>query len=191
MAAGDKTVVSLANGFITVIEQADGSHALETTSSGANSTQAAALSPLIDVTPVLDTNAYSIGDVFFVATQIPNALRVADGTGFLQSLYLIDKSDAAGLALDLYFFDAAVTFGTINAPPSISDADAAHYMGHVSVASGDWKDLGGVKVAQENQLSKNIKPVSATTTIYVAAVIQTALTFAASDLVLRFGFDNN
>jgi len=148
---------------------------------------------LITVVPVLDTAAYAIGDVLFVPTPIPNAVPGNDVQGRLDTVYLVDKSDAAAFILDLYFFDVdeSAAFGTINAAPNMSDANGLSYMGHVSVASADWKDLGGFKVAQETNLRRHIKPAAGTFTIWVAAITGTVLTFAASDLELRLGFSTN
>jgi hypothetical protein len=62
------------------------------------------------------------------------------------SVAVVDKDDQ-GFAFDLHFFDRTVGFGTINATPSISDADAAFTMGYVSIGTNDYKDLGGARVA--------------------------------------------
>jgi hypothetical protein len=141
--------------------------------------------PTVDLTPTLDTSLYTTGDTLFVATAVPLA-RISDGTGVVTTVAAIDKSDLK-IPFDLYFFSSAVTFGTINVAPSISDADGAAYLGHVSFAAADYKDLGGVNVAIKTAVGINFKPASGTQNVYVAGVIQSGLTVAASDLVLRFG----
>ena len=100
---------------------------------------------LIDVTLSLDTSAYASGDVLADTQEIANAMRVIDGTAILESLILLDEDDQ-GVALDLYFFNANVAMGTENSAPSISDANARNLLGKVAGATGDYTDLGGVKV---------------------------------------------
>ena len=187
---------------LELVEQADGSWAMPVTGSELtieggeivatiDTTDGAVLiggySPLVNVTPTLDTAAYAIGDVMFVTTLISAVMSDVNKTGVLQTIYLVDKADL-GLPIDLYFFDANVSFGSLNGVPAISDADALNYIGHESVLTTDWKDLGGVRVAQLKNLGKVVKPVTGTANIYVAGVIQAVGTFAADSLLLRCGF---
>lgn len=142
---------------------------------------------LVDVTPVCDTSIYAAGDTVFDKTVVTGALRINDGFGVLESLQVIDKDDQ-GAALDIYFFSSNITtFGTANAAPSISDADAATLLGIVSVATGDYKDLGGVKVASVKAINAILKAASGAKTIYVAATTSGTPTYTASGLVLRVG----
>lgn len=99
-----------------------------------------------DIQPVLDTAAYASGDVLFVATEIANAAY--DGRpALLASVTLIDRDDV-GAALDLYFFSESVSMGAINAASGgLSDAHASEFLGRVTVAAGDWEDVGGARIA--------------------------------------------
>jgi hypothetical protein len=142
---------------------------------------------LVNVTPTLDTSAYASGDVLFVATTTGNLLRVNDGTGLLKSVQVIDKGDQ-GAAFDLYFFSSNVTTGAFNGAPSISDADTASFLGMVSIATGDYKDLGGARVASKNAIDIVLKAASGAKNVYIAAVNGSGTpTYAASDLVFRLG----
>jgi len=141
---------------------------------------------MIEITPTLDTNAYTAGDTLFAATEIANAAGASGIPVILNTVLVVDKDDQ-GAAMDLHFFDRSVTFGTANAAPGISDADAAYYLGHVSVAAGDYKDLGGVKVATVKGIALGpIKPNA--TSIYVGGVTGGTPTHSASGLVIKFGF---
>jgi hypothetical protein len=140
---------------------------------------------LIEVTPTLDTVAYAAGDVFFVATQVPTVNVSTGRTITLMSVAVVDKDDQ-GFAFDLHFFDRTVGFGTINAAPSISDADAAFTMGYVSIGTNDYKDLGGARVACVRGIGLEMKPN--TTDLYIAGVIQGAGTYTASGLVIKLAF---
>lgn len=142
---------------------------------------------VFDVTFSMDTSAYSSGDVIADSQVMTNALRVNDGTGVLQSLTLIDKDDQ-GVAFDVYVLDANVAIGTENSAPNISDTNAASILGIIPVATTDWKDLGGAKVAHLSGLSIPIKSVSGNRNLYVGIVNGSGTpTFTASGIVGRFG----
>lgn len=143
----------------------------------------------VDVTLAVDTAIFASGDVLSDRVVITNAMRVADGTGVLQSITIIDESDQASLAFDLVFLSADVTIGTVNAAVSITDANARSVLGVVSVAASDFADLGTSKVATKSGVGLVVKPVTATRNIYVAAIARSTPTFAATtDLKLRLGF---
>jgi hypothetical protein len=140
-----------------------------------------------DVTLTLDTSAYASGDVIAATQQVNAALRITDGTGMLSSIEIIDKDDQ-GAAFTIYILSADVAVGTENAAPSITDGDAASILGHVDVATGDYKDLGGVKVACKTALNIPVVAVSGTDDLYVAVVNSTGTpTYTASGIVLRLG----
>lgn len=142
---------------------------------------------IIDVTLTLDTSAYASGDLLADTQVVTNALRKTDGTGILHSLMVIDQDDQ-GVALDVYFLSDNQTFGSENSAPSISDANALTILCRIPVATTDYYDLGGVKVADLSNLSRIIKAVSGTRNIYVAVVNGTGTpTFTASGIKLRVG----
>ncbi len=143
---------------------------------------------LINFTPVVDTGAYSSGDVLFDTTVIIGALFDKNRPMILDTLVAFDKSDAANI-VDIYFLSANVVMGTFNGAPSISDADILNICGLVSIAAADWKDLGGARVAVKTNLGLILKPVADTTDIYCAGVLGAVTpTFgAASDFVMRLG----
>lgn len=141
---------------------------------------------VVSLVPVLDTGAYGDGDVLFATTAIPNAVRVTGGQAVLQSLALIDKADN-GAAIDLYFFDSNVALGTFNVAPSISDANALKLLGVISIGTGDYKDVGGAKVATLRGLGLLLEAASGRN-LYVAATVAGTPTFAADDITIRFGF---
>ena len=142
----------------------------------------------ITVTPTLDTLAYASGDVLFATTSIDGLSRINDERGVLMDLAVIDKADQKP-AFTIFFFQTNVTSGAVNSPPSISDSDAGSYMGHVSIAAADYKDLGGVSVACAKAINMLLESASAATNVYAFGVLDAgAPTFAAtSDLVLKFG----
>ena len=78
---------------------------------------------IIRVTPTLDTNAYADGDVLFVATEIPNAVRGAGCCSKLLNMFVMDQSDTADSDILFMFSEGSTALGTINATANISDAN--------------------------------------------------------------------
>ncbi len=139
----------------------------------------------VEIMPTLDTNAHSAGDVLITAMALENAVRVDGGKSILHSVKVIDRDDQ-GAEMDIFFFDRDVTFGTKNSAPSISDAEATHYEGSITIGSGDYEDLGGSKVATAKGLGLGIRGNA--TSIYVAALTQGTPTHTVNGLTLKFYF---
>lgn len=144
--------------------------------------------PITRLTPTILTSAYTTGTVLFATTSIANLVPANDQPVVLESLFIVDKDDE-GVAITLHFFSANVALGTAGSAPSISDADAASArLGSVDIATDDYKDLGGVKVASLKGIGLNLAPASGTRDVYVAATVTGTPTFTAtSDLVFGFG----
>jgi hypothetical protein len=144
---------------------------------------------LVDVTLTADTGAMGANQIIADTQVVTNAMRVADYLGKLVSVSVIDEDDQ-GAALDLYFFDANVSMGTENEDVTISDANARSFLTKVAIATGDYTDLGGVRVAALGNLARLMKPATGTRNVYVAAVNGAGTpTYTASGLKLRLGFE--
>lgn len=141
----------------------------------------------IPLTPTLDTSQYDNGDILFQPTEIVGAVRSSGARALLQSVFAIGEDDQ-GQGFDLLFFQSAVTFGTINAAPSISDSAARDFQGRVQIQSSDFYDLGGVRVADVSQLGRLIQAASTTRSIWVAGISRGTGTYTAAGLKFRFGF---
>lgn len=148
--------------------------------------QVGAHSVVLDVTLSLDTSAYADGDVLADTQTITSAFRVTDGTGVIQSLQVLDEDDQ-GMGMDIIFLDAANSLGTENSAPSITDANARNILGRVSVISGDYIDLGGVRHACKTGLGLVVKALSGANTLAVAAISRGTGTYTASGVRLRIG----
>lgn len=142
---------------------------------------------IVTVTPTLDTSAYAAGDVLFDTTAIANAVRVSGGRAELVSIQVLDEDDQTAAVLDLYFLRSNVSLGTFNVAPAITDANAREILGYYSFASGDFKDLGGSKVATARNVGLILAPTTGTT-LYVAGVTAGTPTQTASGIKLQFGF---
>lgn len=145
----------------------------------------------VDFTPTIDTAAYGANQVLFATAEVANALARSDGKGKIDSLVVIDRDDE-GIAFDLYVLDANVALGTINENPSISDDNAASILAVIPVATADYKDLGGAKVACLANLNRLIKAAAGSRSIYLAAMngAGTPTFTAADDIRLRLGIIN-
>lgn len=145
----------------------------------------------VDVTLSLDTSAYTAGDVLADTQVVTNAMRANDSLGILQSVVAIDEDDQ-GAAFDLHFFSANGSLGTENAAPSTADADARTWLGKVSIGTGDWIDLGGVRVASIANIGLAVKPASGTRNLYVGVINGSGTpTYTASGIKLRLGFQQS
>lgn len=135
----------------------------------------------------LDTSAYTAGDVLAATQELPEVVKQLDGGAYIDSMTVIDKDDQ-GAAFDVYVMNANVSMGTENSAPNISDANAEAILGKIAVATGDYSDLGGVKVATIKNLRIPVVPATGTSSLYVAAVNGAGTpTYTAAGIVLRFG----
>lgn len=142
---------------------------------------------IVDITPVMDTSIYASGDVLADTFAVTNIGRTKNFGGTIETLVLIDEDDQ-GAAMTVLFFGANVSLGTVNGAPSISDANARNFIGKVTVATTDWLDLGGVRVAYFNLLGMIYRPATDTQNIYAAILNGTGTpTYTASGLKLRIG----
>lgn len=143
---------------------------------------------VVTVTPTLDTNAYGSGDLLFDSTEVANAVRVNGTCAVLQSVTIIDKADQ-GVAFTLLIADTNTDWGTLNSAPDADDTEVATMIGWVPIATGDYVDLGGAKVACVRNIGLTLKAGAATTSLYVAGLNGSGTpTFGASDLVIKLGF---
>lgn len=150
-------------------------------------------SKIIAVAPTLDTNAYASGDRMGSIMEFSGAVRHAGGQGMIESLVVLDKGDQA-LAFDIMFFDQLPTVASSdNDALSITDAEMEKYLGHIVVASADFKDMGGNQVATYKSLGLLIRNAKSKandpdkTSIWAICVAREAQTRAATDLKFRLG----
>lgn len=150
-------------------------------------------SDFVEATPTLDTNAYATGD-YMGLVEISGALSCRDAGAVLQSISVIDKSDQAG-ALDIAFFSRLPTIASAaNAAISMTDANAAYYIGHVSIASADYLDFVDNRVANAKNIGLGVynnetdSGGNSRTSIWAVLISRDAKTYAASGITLRAFF---
>ena len=140
---------------------------------------------VFDVTLVLDTSIYADGRVLFIGQEITNFFPAAGAVRVVQNLVVLDEDDQ-GVGFDLLLFNADPTIGTINVAPSITDANARKFIGKVSIAAGDYIDLGGSRVADITPIGKAIK--GTTTSLWIAGITRSGTpTYTASGIKMKIG----
>lgn len=142
----------------------------------------------VTVTHTLDTSAYASGDLIADTQAIAGATDVQGGYCRLDSVTILDEDDQ-GVALWLVFSSASTSFGTENSAPNISDANARNVLGAVPIATTDYVDIGGAKVACLRNIGLTMKAASSSTTLYVAIVNSTGTpTYTATGLQATYTF---
>jgi hypothetical protein len=145
---------------------------------------------LITVVPALSLTAYSSGDNIGGKLTLSNAVRIAAGTGLLQSIQVLDRI-GQNPALEIILFDSdpsASTF-TDNAAFAVTSPDALKELGRVSVSSSDWVTVGTRGRATLRGVGLVIACASGRDLFAALAVNGSTPTYTAVDnLQLRFGF---
>lgn len=147
---------------------------------------------MVTVTPtLLNADAYDSGDVLFTGCEIAGAVRDTGGLAKLVSLHLTDADDQK-VAMDLYLTQLSTAFGTLDAAPSISDANlvAALAQGTVLAIGSIYKDLGGIAIAGLDNINRIVKAASDTTSLYLHAITGGTPTHTTGGLKITLGFQD-
>lgn len=153
----------------------------------------------VQVTPTIDTNAYTSGDCLGGLMSITSAASYSGGGGRLLGVSVVDKTQAQRAAMDLIFFSQSVTVAGNNAAFATSDADMLYAVGAISL--GSWSYLAAFPGTPLNSLAVWPSPASAATsvqtaempyvcaatTLFCQAIVRGTPTYtSASDLVFSF-----
>lgn len=128
------------------------------------------------------TTAYTSGDQMGAGFTFANAARTSGGHGYITGVTLVSAADNIG-AVDVVFFDSAVTLAGDNAVFAISDADALKFICYVTLQGA--YDIGNNRVAQANNIAIPYK--CATTSLYAGLICRGGWTFfgAVTDLQMN------
>lgn len=163
-----------------------------------------AFTKTVTVTPVLDTSAYTAGDVLWTNSveltdlieNEPQEYSRAQAHARLIGVGIVDKSANGGVALDLVFLNANQSLGTANAAVSISDGNLEKWLHTVPIAAGDWKVAapganGHVSLGESHpNLVKNMRLASGQTSLWLGGILRSGTpTYAASDFVITLEFE--
>jgi hypothetical protein len=140
---------------------------------------------VVEVSPTLDTSAYTSGDHMGTLMTLTGVGEAGAGCR-LEKVVVVDKAKQSQ-AMKILLFDASPTItSSDNAAVDISDAEMADKcIGVVSVVTGDYTALNASSVA-DTTYNKPIKSPGAT--LYALCVSAGTPTYAADSLVLKFHF---
>jgi hypothetical protein len=141
----------------------------------------------ITFTPSVVAEATTAEDILFATEELANVGAVAGQVVVLRSVAFSDIDDQ-GDAQTLFFFNANTSLGTEGSTPDIDDTEILTMIGKVTIASGDWKDLGANRfgIVQPNIY---MKLAGAATSIWVAGNTQGTPTHTAAGLQFQFVFE--
>lgn len=140
------------------------------------------------ITPTITTTPYTSGDAVGGIMQIANAARYAGGSGLLESVLLLDRSQAQRAAIDLFFFDRSVTVAGENNPITMSDADMVFFLGMVSIVAGSYNAVfpGTPLNSVAEVRGVNMPYILNGTDLFCQAVVRATPTYAVGDLTFTF-----
>lgn len=127
---------------------------------------------------------YTAGDVLGSGWTFTSMARAAGLGGRIKGIHILDKGDVM-TSCELYISSTAITFGTDNAAPSVSDADAQTLK---RIPGFGFQDLGGCRLASLDSL--DIMYFCAATSLFVYAMTTVANNFfaAVTDLYLTLDY---
>jgi len=141
----------------------------------------------ISVTPTISTTAYTSGDVVGGLQTISNAARISGGSGIIQSIIVVDKTQAQRAAMDILFFDRSVTVAADNAAVATSDGDMANILGVVSIGPYNTAWPGTPLNSVSTLLNVGLPFVLNGTDLYAVAVVRGTPTYTStSDLIFIY-----
>ena len=152
---------------------------------------------VIRVTPTLSTDAYSNDDVFFAATEIPNAVLGGQGCSMLKAITILNEDDVAH-DHDLVFMEVQKNLGTINdavGSGSLWTNALAKAAGVLGVVSIDWstnsvdmvnnliyhQSFGNHAAAETSGLPLMLQATGGSTSVYVAGISRGGTPTTAAD----------
>ena len=148
---------------------------------------------IIRVTPTLSTDAYAVGDVAFVATEIPNAVIGNGGCSKIVNAFLMDQ-DRDAYILQTIFTEGNTAIGTINATANITDADmeaiglcGVSFFQYDTASTTHIDQVTVIKMQSLSGASESVEPMyiqaaDDSTSVFLGMVAdQSAVTFDATD----------
>lgn len=138
----------------------------------------------ISVTPTITAGAYGSGDCLGGLMTFANAARVSGGSGIVQSICVLDKTQAQRAAMDLLFFDRSVTVAGDNNPVATSDGDMANCLGVVQIGPYNSAWPGTPLNSFASLFNVGLPFVLNGTDLFVQAVVRATPTYTSTtDLV--------
>lgn len=143
----------------------------------------------VTVSMTTPTDAQDTGDVVAATQVVTNACSSINVPAIIESVTVIDTDDQKAI-LTAVFLDADVAFGTEDAAPSITDANALNILGSVEFVVADYIDVGGASYASKKAVGLVVNPAVGTRNIYMALYTPATSTptYASGIITVRIGF---
>lgn len=144
---------------------------------------------LLDLNPNLANLSYASGQVMGSVVEIPRAVLDTKGTGWLESLLILDN-DKQNLSFDVVLFDEAPvnSIGADGAAYGLAQADRDKLIGRISVKASSYEDHGNLSEATYSGFRLPIEVEQESKSLFVALVARGAATYtAATSLKLKLG----
>jgi len=141
----------------------------------------------ISVTPTVTVGAYHANDDVGGLFTLTNAMRTSGGSGFWQSIHIIDKANQKA-AFVIVLFNSSPGAATISNNVAISfSTDVTKVIRTFLVPSTAYDTVGGVAFADMN--IGQVVTASGSANLYAAVMCYGTPTYSsASDLTFTFGF---
>ena len=142
---------------------------------------------VVEVEAILDTAAYSSGDVMFQPVELKNIVN-QNGVAVVTSIVVADFDDN-GSPINLLFLRSAIPVGATNTPMLIAANQLDQVLGHVYIAATDYLDLTNNQVATTRQVGLILLPdPSAKQSVWMAGqATEDQLTYASGHLTIKVG----
>jgi predicted nuclease of predicted toxin-antitoxin system len=145
----------------------------------------------IQLTPTISSgSAYASGDVIggsSASQALSNAARISGGSGIIQSITVLDKTQAQRAAMDIMFFDRSVTAAADNAAVATSDADMAYCLGVIPIGPYNTAWPGTPLNSISTLVNVGLPFVLNGTDLHVVIVCRGTPTYGStSDLIFSF-----
>jgi len=145
------------------------------------------------VTPTISTSAYAAGDCIGGIQTLTGAARATGLAVIVQSIFVLDKTQAQRAAIDLMFFvgASAPTAAGDNSAAAFSDADMANCRGIVPIGPYNTAFPGTPLNSFSTLAPLGLKiSTSGSADLYVQAIVRGTPTYVStSDLVFMYELD--
>jgi hypothetical protein len=143
----------------------------------------------IQNTPTISTSpAYTSGDVLGGLQTLTDAARESGGSGIVQSITVLDKTQAQRAAMDILFFDQSVTVASDNNAVAMSDGDMANCIGVVSIGPYNQAWPGTPLNSHSTLINVGLPFIcNGTANLYAVAVVRATPTYVSTtDLIFSY-----
>lgn len=136
-------------------------------------------------TLVTDDAALAVGDlVATAALDVTNFFSVAGEVRKITGIQIIDPSNFK-VGMDVYLFDANQSMGTVNTAPTITAANMEKCMAMVPLDFTDYTTQTSTCARGFTGKERECLVAGVGTSLYINAVVRTAVTYGAIDLRIR------